>query len=100
MAFQARGGDSRRHRGYRPVPRVGSSHPRVIPGERVCCLRHPQAPPLLPSQGYLQHLQPPQGPEGPFLNTADVVLVQLSVEQRRVVGGARCLEQGALNVLT
>lgn len=38
---------------------------------------------LQPAPCYLQDLQPPQGTESPVLNTADLVLVQLPVGEKR-----------------
>lgn len=49
---------------------------------------------------HLQHFQPPQSPESSFLNAADLVLVQLSVEQRKVIERmACCLQRGCPDIL-
>lgn len=62
---------------------------RAAPGPSPSCLgpstrvsRALQASASLPGF-YLQHLQPPKGPEGPFFDAADLVLVQLPVKQRK-----------------
>lgn len=63
-------------RGRTPTPWAAPS-----PSSRVARLSSPSTLPWF----HLQHLQPPQGPEGPFLDAADLVLVQLSVKQKKVV---------------
>lgn len=75
--------------GPEPAPRVSclqaapsSSSSCLGPGPCLSRTLHAAAP--LPTV-HLQHLQPPQRPEGPFLDAADVVLVQLSVKQRKIV---------------
>lgn len=79
--------------------------PALLPGPASSCLAHSTCISLafhtsasLPTS-HLQHLQPPQSSEGPFLDAADLVLVQLSVKQRKVVERrSRYKEQKCPNV--